>query len=284
MGLNKNSIKLLMQEGLRKPFHGMIVTLGKQDVSINYKELISLSIQLNYTLNDINNTVLEKDTKISDKLLFKMLGFSDVQSVDASSYENADILFDLNTTHLPDYLIGSAEVVLDAGTIEHVFHLPNSLHNIFQMLDIQGRVIHIAPSSNYIDHGFYMFSPTLFKDYYSANNFILEEIFILRHKINTKRRWKKSSYISGTLMKCIGSATNDLYAIYCIATKTEKSSSNIIPQQFMYKHNLWNKTKTEKSHDKIKKLIKTNRFLYSAASYFYNLYKKINFKKKFTNV
>ena len=50
------------------------------------------------------------------------------------------------------------------------------MKNYYRLAADDGVVIHVAPSSNYVDHGFYMFSPTLFQDYYSANRWR-----ILRH-------------------------------------------------------------------------------------------------------
>ena len=83
---------------------------------------------------------------------------------------------------MPPELKEAFHVVLDPGSIDHVFYLPNSLKNIFQMLKIGGRCIHISPSSNHIDHGFYMFSPTLFWDYYTENKFSLNSINVIQYR------------------------------------------------------------------------------------------------------
>ena len=50
MGLRKESIYLLMQEGLKQPFRGKITTLGKQDVWLTYGELEQLARKINYPL------------------------------------------------------------------------------------------------------------------------------------------------------------------------------------------------------------------------------------------
>src|SRR5205814_1882285 len=110
---------------------------------------------------------------------------------------NADVLFDLNCGDLPEELKESFDVVLDPGTIEHVFHIPHSLKNIFHMLRLGGRVIHISPSSNHMDHGFYMFSPTFFWDYYTANQFDLSFVKIIRYKPQWVFPWKIASYSPG---------------------------------------------------------------------------------------
>ena len=64
--------------------------------------------------------------------------------------------------------------LLDSGTLEHVFHLPNALKSVVELAKVGGRVMLLSPSSNHFDHGFYMFSPTLFYDYFSANGLRIE--------------------------------------------------------------------------------------------------------------
>ncbi len=48
------------------------------------------------------------------------------------------------------------------------------------MVKPQGRVIHLNPSSNCVDHGFYCISPTLYADFYSRSGFTPADIFLCR--------------------------------------------------------------------------------------------------------
>src|SRR5207249_3920994 len=96
---------------------------------------------------------------------FKALGFSEVAAMDYSDFESARYIHDLNSSEPPEHLLENFDVIIDGGTIEHVFHIPNVLNSIHKMLRPHGRTIHMSPSSNHIDHGFYMFSPTLFWDF-----------------------------------------------------------------------------------------------------------------------
>jgi hypothetical protein len=50
-------------------------------------------------------------------------------------------------------LVGQFDVVLDSGTIEHVFHIPDALKNVLSLAQ-GGRVICMSPSSNHVDNGF----------------------------------------------------------------------------------------------------------------------------------
>jgi hypothetical protein len=107
----------------------------------------------------------------SPRAYFAALGIEELVSLDVSDYEGADVIFDLNAPELPLSLTGRFGVVLNIGTLEHVFHLPNALANITRMLRDGGVAVHILPTSNAVDHGFYQFGPTLMFDYYVAAGF-----------------------------------------------------------------------------------------------------------------
>jgi predicted O-methyltransferase YrrM len=103
--------------------------------------------------------------------LFKTWGFSESLALDVSGYEGAEVLFDLNRSDLPASLLDRFGLIINGGTLEHVFHVPNALYNISRVLKIGGMIVHIAPLHNWIDHGFYQFGPTLFYDYYRQCNY-----------------------------------------------------------------------------------------------------------------
>jgi SAM-dependent methyltransferase len=88
------------------------------------------------------------------------LGFS-VDSMDASAYEGATIIHDLNKP-IPDDLIGKYDLVIDGGTLEHVFNFPAALENAMRMLKVGGHLFLVTPANNQCGHGFYQFSPELF--------------------------------------------------------------------------------------------------------------------------
>jgi SAM-dependent methyltransferase len=100
-----------------------------------------------------------------------MLGIREpVRALDYSAFENAEIVHDLNAP-VAETLHGCFDLVLDSGTLEHVFDVRQSLANVARLLRPGGRVIHISPANNFANHGLYQFSPTLFFDYYAANGF-----------------------------------------------------------------------------------------------------------------
>ena len=108
----------------------------------------------------------------------QLLGADDVVSVDASDYEGATRVVDLNGT-LPATLEGAFSAVLDAGTLEHVFDFPAAVRNCMRMAAPNGHVLSVTPANNLAGHGFYQFSPELFyRVFTEANGFRVERMLI----------------------------------------------------------------------------------------------------------
>ena len=242
MGLNASAVKILMEEALRRPFAGRLLSFGRQDIFITCDTLKELASAMKFPL-DMSAPVTLSHKKdfadngyISDTSLYKLLGFTEAVSSDASDYEDAAHVVDLNYTNIPESFVEGFDVILDGGTIEHVFHVPNVFLNIFRILRPGGRVIHFAPSSNHIDHGFYMFSPTLFWDFYHANAFEVNRCHLFMYTLNLYGgQWEVYDYRPGRLDHVsLGGLDDNLYGVICIATKTERSTGDVIPQQGKY--------------------------------------------------
>ena len=99
-------------------------------------------------------------------------------SLDVSDYQDSEIICNLNSPLLPE-LRDSYDVVIDAGTLEHVSNMSVGLTNMFKLLKNGGIYYFGLPSNNWVDHGFFQFSPTFFKDLCIDNkNLELLELFI----------------------------------------------------------------------------------------------------------
>src|SRR5262249_47756113 len=90
--------------------------------------------------------------------LFHLLGATQLDALDASPYEGASVIHDLNTP-LPPALAGRYDCVFDGGTLEHVFNVPQALKNAMELARVQGHVLVTTPANNALGHGFYQFSP-----------------------------------------------------------------------------------------------------------------------------
>ncbi|HSL84296.1 MAG TPA: hypothetical protein VLF66_16095, partial [Thermoanaerobaculia bacterium] len=179
---------------------------------------------------------------LSDESFFRQLGFERVSACDVSDWEGADVLADLNRP-IPAELHGRFDVVFETGTSVQIFDLPQVLDNLHRFLAPGGRVIHAAvPSNNHMDLGFYMVSPTLFADYYEANRYRLEYEYLCvyspywhRGRLRTGP-WKVYLYTPGCLDHLSYGRYGGLQtAVFAVATKTEGSTGDAIPQLGQYR-------------------------------------------------
>jgi hypothetical protein len=93
--------------------------------------------------------------------LLEYLGAREIQSLDASQYEQASIVHDMNEP-IPPHLRMRFSAVIDVGTLEHVFNFPQALKNAMEMVAVNGHFLAVTPCNNHMGHGFYQFSPELF--------------------------------------------------------------------------------------------------------------------------
>jgi SAM-dependent methyltransferase len=92
--------------------------------------------------------------------VLRFLGAGQVDSIDASEFEDATVVHDLNDP-IPPELEERYSVVIDGGTLEHVFDFPMAIRNAMRMVRIGGHLILNVPVNNFPGHGFYQISPEL---------------------------------------------------------------------------------------------------------------------------
>jgi SAM-dependent methyltransferase len=109
---------------------------------------------------------------------FRFLGAKETASVDRSNFEDATLLHDLNE-RFPENVRGHFDLVVDGGTLEHIFNYPAALRNCLELLRVGGHFMAVTPASGQMGHGFYQFSPELFFRVFSADNgFVLRKIIL----------------------------------------------------------------------------------------------------------
>lgn len=112
-----------------------------------------------------------------DDLLLEQFGATAVASIDASDYEEATYVRDLNIFIEPDF--PKFDSVIDAGSLEHVFDIRTSFANISRCCKVGGQIVHISPANNFVGHGFYQFSPEFFFSLYSeVHGFAETEVYL----------------------------------------------------------------------------------------------------------
>lgn len=123
---------------------------------------------------------------------FRLLGAQTIDSMDASAFEGASIVHDLNSP-IDASLHGRFSMIFDGGTLEHVFHFPQAIQNCMNMLSVGGSFIQIAPANNFMGHGFYQFSPELLYQVFSSANGFDIIVMLLQEDVRGGRSYVVAS-------------------------------------------------------------------------------------------
>jgi hypothetical protein len=176
MGLNSDHLRfVLLARGSGVRFERSLM-IGRQELIVDVSTLrrILAAGGIQTTEADVERLLHDGDG-FADPLL-RLLGAAQVDSMDISSYEGATIAHDLNEP-IPPILRNRYSVVIESGSLEHVFNVAQALRNCLEMVEDGGHFISIGPANNAMGHGFYQFSPELyFRTLSSANGFRIERI------------------------------------------------------------------------------------------------------------
>jgi SAM-dependent methyltransferase len=171
MGLESNAVRFLISARQAGVNFDSTLTLGHQWLLLTRKEAKRLCAQISQDPDEI----LRKDG-YADNFL-KALGAVELRTMDFSSYEGADIVHDLNQP-IPGAEKLRFDVVIDGGTLEHVFNFPQALKNAMELVKVGGRLFCIAPTNNHCGHGFYQLSPELYyRAFCAANGYAVERMY-----------------------------------------------------------------------------------------------------------
>jgi len=196
---------------------------------------------------------------ISDGLFFRLIGFDEIRSLDVSDFEVADYLFDLNQTGILDVIGEPFDFVVEFGTVEHVFHMPNALRNMFEATKVGGYISLCTPTNNAMNHGFYQISPTLYDDYFRANGFEIIRMQVMRDTIRDGQIDDKEYEVwdyDPSDMGMDSPMDGKIYSAHALVKKTAESTFDRVPQQFEYarKWKAFGKDLASSSEDPVKDL------------------------------
>lgn len=244
MGISKSGFLLLLEEAKKGTFKGKkILQLGRQHTFLRFSHAVDLAKKSGFQLAQMDPDKIQLSFSpqlaaldyIDDTTLFTILGFDEIHSLDVSPYEQATYVHDLNRPVSPE-LHRQYDVIFDGGTIEHVFSIPQVLANIHNLLKEGGIIIHASPSNNYVDHGFYMFSPTFFYEYYITNYYNIVNSYIFESSFENNTSWHVYEYQPGWLEALsFGGFGKKMLGIWFVARKQASSTEGNIPQQGAYR-------------------------------------------------
>ncbi|MFZ1528795.1 MAG: hypothetical protein WAT19_08595 [Ferruginibacter sp.] len=233
MAITKNdAIVLFSSLGLGVSFKKML-TLGRMELFMSSDEIRELALkyqQKSIPEVDVSGGYAEP--------LYQILGAEKADSMDFSAYEKASIIHDLNQP-IEDELKQSYSLVMDGGTIEHVFNFPQAIKNCMQMIETGGHYIGITPVNNLMGHGFYQYSPELYYRIFSEENGFRVKKMYVNVRTETISEWYEVADPLQVKTRVV--LQNNLPAhVVVIAEKTaEKNIFEKMPQQSDYSYT-WN--------------------------------------------
>jgi hypothetical protein len=213
-----------------------ILSLGRQDKAFSLKDLRNINRNVSAGWTDSQMEASVKDP--SAETFLNLCGFKVSRAIDASDFEGADIVHDLNLA-IPEHLQDITSFFYDGGTLEHVFDVATSFKNAFDLLKVGGIALFAPPANNQCGHGFYQFSPELFFRVLSANGFDSIHVYLVTTNRPTKwlkcvdpsRAGRRYQFYSGEPLQLIA-----------IARKAKRLQSLVIPQQSDYAESAWDET------------------------------------------
>lgn len=179
MGVGYLSARMMWDAKLRGVSFNRVLTLGHQSLKLFPSEVDYFRSTYRAHFGS-SATSLEghKWEAYADDFLRDFLGAKSITVLDASPYEGADTLHDMNYP-VPTEWHEQYDVVIDGGTLEHIFNIPMAFTNVANMLKIGGTVFVSTPANNMMGHGFYQFSPELmFRVFSTDNGFEFPNVFL----------------------------------------------------------------------------------------------------------
>jgi SAM-dependent methyltransferase len=176
MGYHKAALQMMVRSFKDVECSGKALTFGRNGVDATYEQLLEIFRFENRKYRTLPASEIVRDpltqfgNSIHQDVFFKLLGFSEVHSVDYFENEKPTFVLDLNKK-IPASMEGKYDLVSDAGTLEHCFDVKEALFNTVRLLKPGGYVCFCSPMAGFVNHGFYSFSPTLFWDFYGENGF-----------------------------------------------------------------------------------------------------------------
>ena len=165
MGIDYHALRFLHYAFRKKPF-GAVATIGRQGLRVppwRVRRAIGLREMVDHG-------------DYCEPLLLGHFGAESVDSYDNSDYEAATCIWDMNQPIVPTR---QYDTVIDAGSLEHVFNIPQALRNVSALARPGAQILHILPANGFCGHGFWQFSPELFFSLYcEANGYGETEVFL----------------------------------------------------------------------------------------------------------
>lgn len=168
MGVEYYTARFLLGARKRGVSFASVLTIGRQNLFISDSRLKKLGAEFGFDADAVLRETA-KNGGYLEPFLQIALGATEITSIDASAYEKATVVHDLNQP-IPATLLNRFDAVIEAGSLEHIFNFPIAISSLMGAVKPGGRLFIQTPANNYFGHGFYQFSAELFYRVLSVEN------------------------------------------------------------------------------------------------------------------
>ena len=210
-----------------------MLTMGRQHIHLDQNTFDSI----------VRNSEIDLSGSYSynSEIMFRKLGFGEVDSLDYSDYEGATFIHDMNKQIK---IKKTYDYIYDGGTIEHVFNTGQFLENVIDLLEVGGVFCSVTCNNNFSGHGFYQFSPEFFLSCFTKNyGMSLLSLYLAQVDTEISSWLDVKTYGSDNTGRNITKfdSINPVYII-TVAKKISCERESLIkipPQQYSYKEIDW---------------------------------------------
>ncbi len=157
MGILFSHVALLAQARQAGVCFDRTLTIGHQQSYLSQSQIQRLATRYG---PQIDVEALSRE-KYVDELFKSLLNATVVQSLDYSDFEESELIHDMNEP-IDSTLHEKFDVVIDGGSLEHIFNFPVAIANCMKLVKPGGSLFAFTMANNHAGHGFYQFSPELF--------------------------------------------------------------------------------------------------------------------------
>lgn len=244
MGLTATSLKFILRKSRKYKFSGPILTFGNQDIYATKEDIKNWAQEANITLHkhhkilystssDVPKINKDAASYIHAITFFEFIGINKKKyyDIDKFAFDKPRIIHDLQYPMNQKYH-NFFNLVIDSGTLEHIFDVRSVMENIIKITKLRGFVLQFIPAQNFLNHGFYQFSPTFFYDFYSNNGFEIIESYLIEIRGSTDRfyQYNQEKDYTGLFFN----PKNRLVNCFLVRKKSILKKTTL-PDQFFYK-------------------------------------------------
>ena len=232
MGLDCRIIRVLDHVRAGGARFDRTAMIGRQQIHASERDFRGVAQQCGVAEPDrLTRQVFGESERYAEPLL-RAFGAEQIDSLDASDYEGANLVVDMNFPIAED-LHEKYSLVIDGGSLEHIFFFPTAIKNCMQMVEVGGHFFSINGTNNFSGHGFYQFSPELmFRVLSPENGFEITEMLMWeRYPSSPVYAVKDPKEVGGRVM----AQTNQETFLTVVARRTHVAEIfRNVPQQSDY--------------------------------------------------